>query len=344
MRNRIIWLDLVKVFAIFSVVFLHSTTPILGQFGKIDMTYWHIGNAYDSMVRMAVPLFFMVTGALLLNRKEEHLSIFFRKRFLKVAIPLIAWSFIYIMFRKYALHEDLNITKLFLSSFVWKVYYHLWFLYTIIGIYLFIPILKVFVKNSSQNIQVYFLILWIFSVSILPLVDELFGLKLPNYMPMMVGYMGYLVLGQMLSKLQLSIYMLCISIILIFISTLVTIFGTFYLSKDADNFVEFFYGYFSLSTMLQSISYFIVLKYIGEKINIKNTKLISVIVTVSSVSLGIYLIHPIILWAENEIGISALNGNNPLYMVPITAILAFIMSFLIVYHIRKIPILRNIVP
>ena len=201
--SRIVCLDLIKTFAIFSVVFLHTAAPIMGQFGKIDMSYWYIGNIYDSSVRMAVPLFFMVTGALLLgNQKEESLSVFFKKRFSRVVIPLIAWSLIYILFRKYALHQDINIVKLFLSSFVWKVYYHLWFLYAIIGIYMFVPILRIFMKYSSQNLQIYFVFLWILIVSILPLADKIFGLKLPNYMPMMAGYIGYLVLGYLLMKIE----------------------------------------------------------------------------------------------------------------------------------------------
>ncbi len=116
--NRILWVDVIKVFSIFAVLFLHSAAPILDAYAQIEMDYWDIGNIYDASVRMAVPLFFMLTGTLLLNSKEESLSIFFKKRLFKVVIPLIAWSFIYILFRKYIKEQDINIVIQLLKSFV----------------------------------------------------------------------------------------------------------------------------------------------------------------------------------------------------------------------------------
>ncbi len=68
-----------------------------------------INNIYNSMMRMAVPLFFMASGALVLNSKQENLSIFFKKRLLKVVIPLIAWSLIYIIFKIYVLNTNTRV-------------------------------------------------------------------------------------------------------------------------------------------------------------------------------------------------------------------------------------------
>ena len=79
-------------------------------------------------------------------------------------------------------------------------------------------------------------------------------------------------------------------------------------------------------------------------INLILTKLIS---TVSSCVLGIYLIHPIIIdiLRSKAIGIkiSAIYGN-PIYMIPITITIVFVISFVIVYFLRKIKILRIILP
>lgn len=346
MANRLLWIDLIKAFAMFAVVFIHAASPILYQFEKIDISYWSINNVYNSMMRMAVPLFFMITGALLLNKKEETLAIFFQNRLLKVFVPLLVWTLIYIFFKKYVLDVDANILEQLIFSISKPVYAHLWFLYDIIGLYLFIPILKVFINNSSKNLQFYFVILWIFSVSIIPLLNKFSVLTITNHMPMISGYVGYLVLGFLLSQLVITKKILYISLLFILFSTLVTIFGTFYLSQDAGKFVGFFYAYLSLPTMIQAIFYFIVLKYIGENINVNNNKMTSTIITLSSTSFGIYLVHPIMLWIlrKKEIGIDPLNGNNPIFMVPLTAVLAFFMSFLIIYIIQKIPIVRKIVP
>ena len=343
MLNRIIWIDLIKVFAMFSVVFLHSAAPILYKIGTIDFSDWMTGNIYDSMVRMAVPLFFMVSGVLLLNSKEEPLLTFFQKRFLKVVIPLMAWSFIYIIFKKYGAHQDINIIKNMIYSFNRPEYFHLWFLYTILGIYLFLPILKIFINNSSKSLQIYFIVLWAISVSIIPFISNFSGLNIKSYMPMMAGYVGYLVLGYQLAKIQITKKVFYISIFFIIISTLSTIFGTYYLSEKANKFIDLFYGCFGVSTLIQAISYFIFLRYIGENILSKSIQKSQIITTLSITSLGIYLIHPIYIQILSKVEISVWNGN-PLIMIPIVSILTFLLSFLTIFIIQKIPIIKGITP
>ena len=91
MKSRIVWIDLIKVIATFSVIILHSSSGVVNQFLSIDRAIWNIANIYDSMTRMSVPLFFMLSGALLLNQRDEPLRLFFLKRFSKVVIPLIGF-------------------------------------------------------------------------------------------------------------------------------------------------------------------------------------------------------------------------------------------------------------
>ncbi|MCF6245398.1 MAG: acyltransferase family protein [Sulfurovum sp.] len=344
MTNRVFWIDFIKVFAMFTVVFLHIAAPVVAKIGEIDFSHWMIGNVFDSMVRMGVPLFFMVTGVLLLNNKKESLSVFFKKRFIKVVIPLLAWSFVYILFRKYGGHEDINIFSHMVYSLNSPQYEHLWFLYTIIGIYLLLPILKVFTQNAAQSIQVYFIILWIISVSILPFINYFTGLSIKSYMPMMAGLIGYLVLGYQLSKIKITTKLFTISIFFIIFSTLGTIYGTYYLSEKANKYIDFFYSYLSITTMIQAIAYFIFLKYIGETLLVRNTKTTEkVITTMSITSLGIYLIHPIYISILKKLGISVF-AFNPLIMIPVVAILTFILSFITIMVLQKTRIGKIITP
>jgi len=344
LTNRILWIDFVKVFAIFAVVILHSAASVVNQFSQIDLVNWNIGNIYDSVVRMSVPLFFMVSGALLLNHKEEPLSQFFSKRFFKVVIPLLGWSLIYIVFRKFALHQDIDLLGHLFQSFYKQQYYHLWFLYTLIGLYLFLPILKIFINSSSLSMQIYFVSIWMIAVSIIPIINKFSILHIPNYMPMMSGYVGFLVLGYLLSKLTISNKAFLISIGFIIVSTFITAFGTYVLSVNAHKFVSFFYRYLSLNTIIQSISFFIFLKYLSEKINPSNISN-SIIRQLSLASFGIYLIHPIFLWIlKYSVGLYVLNGYHLVYTIPIIAIVTFVLSFIFVYLMQKIPIVKALVP
>jgi len=346
LSNRIVWIDLIKVIAIFSVILLHSAASIVTQMPKIDMNIWHIGNIYDSMSRMAVPLFFMVTGALLLQQKDESLRLFFSKRFTKVIIPLIGWSVIYILFRKYILHQDINILHHILESFYQRQFFHLWFLYTIIGLYLFIPIFKVFVQNSSQILQLYFIGLWITTVSIIPLINKFTPIHIPNYLPMLSGYVGFLLLGFLLYHFKITKKIFIISLIILIISTLTTILGTYFLSIHANKFQGFFYNNFTLTTVMQSISSFIILKYIGTRLVYRPKKLQPIIMQISFASFGIYLIHPIFLHIikHNYIHLNQLHALNAIYMVPLLTSLVFFLSFISIYIMQKIPFIKKIIP
>ena len=344
-KHRILWIDLIKVFAIFSVLVLHIAAPILEQYNNISLSSWHIGNIYDSAVRMSVPLFFMISGVLLLNSKEENLNTFFKKRFLKVVIPLIVWTFLYILFRKYIQHQDINIFIQLFKGILSPRYFHLWFLYVIVGIYLILPLLKILINNSTTKMQIYFLLLWLYSFSIIPSIGEFTGQNIPNYLPMMSSFIGFLVLGFLLEKIKISKKFFYISILLAIASTAIAILGTYYLTEKANKFIPFFYHYSNIIIIIQASAYFIMMRYIAEEYISNMPKLKSIIFTISFTSLGIYLIHPMILFLLREkMGIYALNGGNPTYTILLTLFLTYILSFFTIYLIQKIPILKQIVP
>ena len=64
-------------------------------------------------------------------------------------------------------------------------------------------------------------------------------------------------------------------------------------------------------------------------------------------SFGIYLIHPIFLdiLRKGELGFRlSFRVGNPLYTIPLSAITAYIASFIIIMIMRKIPFLKWLAP
>ena len=81
-RSHVVWLDVVRFVAMFTVVCCHSADPFNFYPGEppanIDqIKFW--GAAYGSFLRPCVPLFVMITGALLLPLKDDT-SVFYKKR------------------------------------------------------------------------------------------------------------------------------------------------------------------------------------------------------------------------------------------------------------------------
>lgn len=64
--------------------FYPGTSPDIGE-----IKFW--GAAYGALLRPCVPLFVMITGALLLPVRGD-ISAFYRKRILRVFVPFLIWG------------------------------------------------------------------------------------------------------------------------------------------------------------------------------------------------------------------------------------------------------------
>ena len=97
--QRVVWLDVVRLVAMFTVVCCHCTDPFNfypGDSPDIDeIKFW--GGVYGAVLRPCVPLFVMITGALLLPVRGE-VSVFYRKRIPRVFFPFVIWSLLYSLF------------------------------------------------------------------------------------------------------------------------------------------------------------------------------------------------------------------------------------------------------
>ena len=330
MKQKLIWLDNVRVLATIAVIILHVSAPILYGYGKISKESWFIANFYDGMVRFCVPVFFMLSGALLLS-KDYELSYFLKKRFWRIIPPLIFWSLIYTFYDFFLVGEkDVTILE-FINIIIRNVFkgssYHLWFVYTLLGLYLFIPILRKWIKDSKNKDILYFLIIWLVTIiySIPYFKRYLPEIPLSNF----AGYIGYLVLGYYL--INLTIKNKYIPIIFIIIGLSITIYGTYYLTYKNNEFSEYFYGYLTPNVILTSIGIFLLLKVFI----IKSQRIKNVISFFSNQSFGIYLVHVLILRLLNIVEINW-EFTSPIISIPLIALICFLLSSITIYLLRKI--------
>jgi len=300
--------------------------------------YWLVGDFYNALVRFGVPVFVMITGALLLHR-EYDVTDFLKRRLSRILWPFLLWSLIYIAYSWY--DEEIpfsdsvwtNIHTI-LHQLKYGAYYHLWYVYMLLGLYLFIPIISKFVRNASEKEIRYFLLVWfvvmIFSQPYLsrfqPLIDV-------HYF---IGYAGYLVLGHYLTFIELPEKGIKTPLIIYFVFCVASItIGTYFLSVNTKD----------LSTvMYEPLGPFIVLYASGVFLltRVFTFKLPDVVVKLRAIagglSLGIYLCHALFL--------TLLDGQeinyklfNPAFSIPLTALVCFILSSFLIFIISKIPVI-----
>ena len=97
-EGRLVWVDLLRLLATFMVIAIHCADPFnVSPEARSNPEYNFWGAFYGSMLRPCVPLFVMITGLLLLPVKEG-LTIFYKKRLMRIAIPFLVWSVMYNLF------------------------------------------------------------------------------------------------------------------------------------------------------------------------------------------------------------------------------------------------------
>lgn len=356
-NKRIFYYDLLRDIAIFLVVLCHVCTEFCQHFA-VGTLKWYSAAFYIDVGTLGVPIFLMISGALLLN-KTYTLSDFMKRRFSRILIPFVFWALL------------LPICKMMFLGKAWTIaeycqllfFDQYWFVWMLIGAYLLLPFLNSFIKEYGENGLKYALFIWIISIILLidfPIhfVPDIVSAYDLGWTQLFAGYIGYFPLGYYLSVKEFKwddkkLYLLGLAMFLIF--TLVNMSYTF-LFSPAHNELTYF-SYRTTVTTLQVIGLFLFVKYFSKycennhdswKNKIysffkENRHMSKIILSISICSYGIYLTHyfflyPLMYISENYIAIFT---RNPI-ILPIVWLFISIMAWLMVLLISKIPILKYI--
>jgi surface polysaccharide O-acyltransferase-like enzyme len=297
---KVQYLDNLRVTATLAVLLIHSAANVLLSFGKTPDSAWWFANLYNGGFRYAVPIFVMLSGALLLPREEEMGS-FFKKSFQRIIVPFLFYNSVFAIFNWQVRYSGRSMG----FDWVFKQYfegasYHFWYIYMIVGVYLFIPIIGAWVRQAKESHIQFFLGMWL--VTILFDNPHFPGLSLPIKLPYFTGYLGYLVLGYYVQSIED---------------------GKFY---------GLLYANFSPSVVLSTAGLFMLFKsYEGT---IPGT--VALRDWISSHSYGVYLVHIIVLFYLVKIKIYG-GMWHPSIGIPLTAFICLLISSTIVWLLRRIP-------
>lgn len=333
-----IWLDNARTVSIFAVVLLHVAAIVLSE-NSLGTEYWWIGNIFSTMVRWCVPVLVMISGALLLDsKKQENLSKFYSKRLSRILIPVSFWSIFFLCWtflQGFVDGKPPSIMTLISNLSRGLPYEHLWFLYMILGLYLFVPFFRKIFRNSSKR-EIKVLIISTFIIASINFIDislnangrpELFINWFLLYLPFL--FIGYLIRQDEYKKSNTILW----SIFLL--SSLLTLIGYYAVSIHNALLVDaYFHGYLSITVIPMSISMMYLLKsWDTPLVNTNVTKQLSVL------SFGIYLIHPVIVEILNKTGY--IKAVHPIVAIPSATIAIFAISFVIAWIFNKAPYLRR---
>lgn len=347
-KKRIFYLDVLRVFACLLVILLHaSTLYVSNNFGSFN--YW-VGNVIDSLSRVCVPIFVMISGALILNNNYNFTVKKLIDHIIKLILFFSFWSILYcIVFRLIIPvlinHETIDIS--IILGYIIKGHYHLWFIYMIIGLYLISPLLRLWVKKDNKKYIEYFIILSLIFNFLIPqiiTIGSLYSSNLFEHLNDLVeylnikyvyGYTTYFILGWYIHNFEIKnknyVYVLGI------ISLMFTIIGTYSFSISKGEPI-YMYGYLTINIFFQATALYIFIKNKFENKKINNN---GIIANISNNSLGLYAIHAGFVNIINSL-LDNYDISNALLRIPIVFIFAFLLSYYLTLLLKKIPVLKKI--
>ncbi|MCM1082026.1 MAG: acyltransferase family protein [Clostridium sp.] len=323
------YIDILRGSAAIGVIMLHVACN--NWYGFIGSKDWIAFTVYAGIARASVPIFFMISGALFLEDKKNVSVKYMTRHFVKLFFALLFWGMVY----QFA-NGNHNFVSIIKSMVHADTQSHLWFLYSIMGIYLVTPIIKVFTQNASKRMIEYALLLLFVFGSILPLAGYIphgswVVIWLQKVQPGDLSiYVGYFILGHYLDKWHKKDKKNYIVYFLGIIGCVLTVSAVLYDCISTQEIHERFWNYNMPWVALASIGVFIFVKN-----NFSYGIIYKLMHSIAKYSLGIYLIHFLFIMILWKNGVSTFSFVG-IVSVPVITLVVLLLSFVTAFVASKI--------
>ncbi len=334
-RQEIFYLHLLRAVAAIAVIAIHVLGPFRQLYAEIPFDAWYSAVAINASSRWAVPVFMMISGALLLSStKPFDAQYYLQRRLGKVVVPFVGWTLIYLATT--ALMEGTAAGwQAFTALNTDPAWYHLWFFYDFIPLYFVIPLLAPLLKAMSQEQVKLLLVAWL-TLTLMHL------LKVPTPLSQnLILYSGYLVLGWYLfnhdTRAQWP-YWIGLGVAALGINLI----GSYLASESRGAYSPMFMGYKTLNTVLIGAMIFLLAQRYAEAIG---PRLRRAITSLSTYSLGVYLLHPLLLIpvrAALERQYDAF--GHPALAIPLITLVTLLLAWGLTALMTRLPLVRKLVP
>lgn len=349
--KHIEWLDIMRVIACFMVVLSHSCDPFVSKFEESPVEFLS-GAFWGSMMRASVPLFVIISGALLLPLKDTT-EVFYKKRMSRILSPFIIWA-VLTPFVYYA-YGTITLDKAIVFAYTFPINFNMpttpfWYIYMLIGLYLIMPVLSTWVSSVSKKGLETFLKIW-FITLFLPYI-QFFAPAIGyegNYGNMGIlgvcdwnsigtfhyisGFVGYLLLGHYWRRYPLDWSWgkaLAVGLTLFVVGFAITFFGFISVTKNYAV-LEVIWYFTNINVFMMVVGSFVIL----QKVRIPNATVRRIIGKLAYLSFGVYLTHFFVVQVSYDY-IYILN-LPPYIKIPLIATCAFSVTSLFIYILSKLP-------
>lgn len=333
--------DGVRVVAIIAVIALHSAAVGVSQFGHMSAANWWVFNTIDSSCRWAVPVFVILSGALLLDgTRQETAWQFYQRRLDRVALPTVVWVAFYFFWMKFFL--GVSVDAQYVCTQLWNGVTDnpMYFMFIILGLYVVTPLLRPFLRHSPQ---------WIVGICLMALfVAESSGWFFEhvsmNVFTRFLPYISFFVLGHLLRNMPIKLGFASVAALLYLGASAVITWQTGELVHQwgiDDPRALALYDHFHVLVIVQSVAMFLLLQNVLTHVA-SNPRIARRVRILGGASFGVYLTHfAALTFIKSQT--ATLFHTHPLAAVTVEVCAVFVFCTLIVLAVQKIPLVRRVV-
>lgn len=323
------------------LVVRHSATATFEFVPTLSADWW-VCNVYGSLSAWMVPVFMMISGASFLDpARNVTIDRLYKKNIFRMLCAFFFWAVFYAVYNTFS-GQDLTDTFV---EMVFQGHFHLWFLPMIIGMYILTPLLRTITKNRKATLM----ITGVTAVTgvIIPFLQDM-GWFLDNTLltghhnfGFFSSYVCFFFVGYLLHNTELSPDLRKLIYAVGILSTVIVFVGTYLLTVKDGAHNEDMQADNNLFTALQGVAIFVFTKY-RLKDTVFKEEHQKLILDISKLTFGVYMIHVVLLALLDKFGFSPLT-YPAIYMIPMLILFVLPMSFFLSFLVGKIPILGKYV-
>lgn len=331
MKEKNYNLELIRMISFILVVVIHVSNYFCRAYGSISRGEYLFSLILDTVARVSVPGFFMLSGALLLGREEPMEKSW--QRMFRFVPPLLFWSALYYLWNIYYMESEFDLREIF-----WiPAEAHLWYLYAMIPVYLVLPFFQILVRNLNEKAEKALIVIGVITV-LGNWILSVFGGALYYDVPLFGDrvYAFYFFLGYYLKKYRDSRKISTRNLLIIFVAgNGINIGLTAGMSMVTGDHMEHTLEYGFPLVIVSSAVFFLLMLRLGNGKILFQERTKKWIDSWCTCSFGIYLIHILFLdYYKKHLEAEAVSAY---FAIPVLTVSILLVSYLCVLMIRRLP-------
>jgi len=344
-RSRNIqYINRLRILAIYLVVTAHVAIWLAMEAEPFTFDWW-VGGWLFYLGHASIPIFVMISGALLLDdSRQESVGQFYRRRLYRVGVPLVFWTAVYLTVRVFIDGESLSVGRTLRLILSGDPYYHLWFLFMIFGLYLITPAMRIFIRRSSPRTRLGAIIAGLLLANAYFQADVLLWDHPRSIFTMFLPYISYYLCGYELRRIDPKRIPARYLVLAMIVSGLyLAAFFDVFMERQGGVGVRYLFDFFSPPVVFLSIGIF----WAAYLHDVRSKPLTSMRKTalewIASTTLGIYVLHPLVLEGLRRAFSDRAEEGAFIAGVTVVPLITFVVCDLITSLMMNVPILRRTV-